>query len=151
MTRKALAPEKKRPHRHGHLPGPAAKATANPGKKLLLVDDDLCMREITELFLKENGYACTTSENAIRAIDRLQRDQFDLVITDLHMPEMDGIALLEWIKHRLPKTKVMMMTGDSDLSLKGQALKGGVVNYLVKPFTLERFLQEIEGSLSAAS
>ena len=140
-----------RPNDHAQGPGEMLAGTSLPGKKLLLVDDDLCMREITELFLNENGYACTTSENAFRAIDRLQSDQFDLVITDLHMPVMDGLALLEWIKRRLPKTKVMMMTGDSDMGLKYQALKRGVVNYLVKPFTLEKFLQEIEGSLTMSS
>lgn len=133
----------------GRHPGASrAAAPCQQGKRLLIVDDDLCMREVTELFLNENGYACTTSENAGRAIDHLKTDQFDLVITDLHMPDMDGLALLEWIKRRLPATKVMMMTGDSNRQFKQHAVKQGVANYLVKPFTLEKFLQEIEGCLT---
>jgi len=146
-----LRHEVNRPNDHGRPPGGVPPLPSFQGKKLLLVEDDLCMREITELFLNENGYACISTENAVRAIDRLQNDQFDLVITDLHMPEMDGMELLAWIKRRLPKTKVMVMTGDADLGLRHQAHQHGVTNYLVKPFTLEKFLQEIEGSLTAAS
>lgn len=136
-----------RSHRRRRPPAEARKEGPSSGKKLLLVDDDLCMREITEHLLNENGYACTAAESARKAIDRLQRDQFDLVITDLHMPDIDGMALLEWIKRRLPKTKVMIMTGDADQGLKSHALQRGVANYLMKPFTLETFLREIEGSL----
>lgn len=117
-------------------------------RKLLVVDDDLCMRETAALFLVENGYACTiTSESAVGAMDRLKSDRFDLIITDLHMPEMDGMALLEWVKARWPHTKVMIITGDMDVALKGQALKKGVDSYLAKPFSLDQFLREVDDCL----
>lgn len=115
--------------------------------KLLVVDDDLCMREATGLFLGENGYACTTSDNAVAAIDHLERDRFDLVVTDLHMPEMDGISLLDWVKSRWPTTKVMIITGDTDVGIKAHAIDHGVDTYLVKPFTLDQFLGEVNGCL----
>jgi len=118
------------------------------GKKLLIVDDDRYLREATGLFLSENGYACTTVEDALKAITRLENDRFDLVITDLHMPKMDGMALLSWIKRRQPTTKVMMMTGDTDVEHKCTAMSQGAINYLVKPFNLAEFLQEVEGCLT---
>ena len=132
----------------GQPRGVMTKDLSIQGKKLLIVDDDHYLREITGLFLNENGYVCATVENALRAIDRLKNDCFDLVITDLHMPAMDGMALLSWIKRRQPATKVMMMTGDTNAEFKCHAMKQGATNYLVKPFNLAKFLQVIEGCLT---
>ena len=116
-------------------------------RKILVVDDDLCMREAAVLFLSENGYACIASENAVMAINLLEREQFDLIITDLHMPEMDGMVLMERAKAIWPKTKVMIITGDTDIGIKNHALKNGVDHYLVKPFTLDQFLCNVDGCL----
>lgn len=116
--------------------------------KLLVIDDDLCLREAAGMFLNANGYACTTSENAIAALASLERERFDLIVTDLHMPDMDGMALLEWIKTRWPKTRVIIMTGDADVGIQRQALENGADCYLMKPFTLDRFLREIESCLT---
>lgn len=116
--------------------------------KILIVDDDLCMREAAAVLLGENGYTCLACENAAMAIDLLEREKFDLIITDLHMPEMDGMALMERVKTFWPKTKVMMITGDTDMGIKEQAFKNGVDHYLIKPFTLDQFLCNIEGCLN---
>ena len=113
-------------------------------KKLLIIDDDRCMREGAAMFLAGSGYACTIGESATAAIDHLERDRFDLIITDLHMPDIDGIVLLDWVKSRWPKTKVMIITGDTDARKKKHAIKKGADNYLMKPFTLDRFLNEVD-------
>jgi len=95
----------------------------------------------------QKGYACTTSENAVEAVEQLKRNRFDLIITDLHMPEMDGMALLEWTKARWPHTKVMIITGDTDVEVESHAVEQGVDSYLTKPFSLDRFLREVDGCL----
>lgn len=118
------------------------------GQKVLIVDDDLFIREITAMHLNEKGYACTTAMNAIKAMDHLKNDRFDLVITDLHLLGMDGLALLKWIKRHLPDTKVIMITGETDRRYKSQALLEGVDHYLMKPFTLAKILGEVEGCLT---
>ena len=121
---------------------------ARPRGKLLVVEDDLCVREVVELFLTEKGYACTSSDNALAAIDHLQRDRFDLVVTDLHMPDMDGMALLERIKARWPETRVMIITGDTDVKMKNHAIKNGVDSYLTKPFTIDQLFREVSECIS---
>jgi DNA-binding response OmpR family regulator len=118
-----------------------------PKGKILVVDDDLCMREVAALFLGEKGYACTASEKAVLAINLLEREHFDLIITDLHMPEMDGLALTKLVKTSWPETKVMIMTGDTDIGIKNHALQNGVDQYMVKPFSLDQFLCNVDGCL----
>lgn len=125
------------------LPGYAVR----PRGRLLVVEDDLCVREVVELFLSEKGYACTSSDNALAAIGHLEKDRFDLVVTDLHMPDMDGMALLEWIKARWPETRVMIITGDTDVEMKNHAIKKGVDSYLTKPFTIDQFFREVSGCI----
>lgn len=115
--------------------------------KILVVDDDQCMREGMSLFLGESGYACTTCENAFAAIGHLERDRFDLIITDLHMPICGGMDLLERIKTRWPTTKVMIITGDSDVGMRNHAIKNGADKYLTKPFSLERLLCDVDSCL----
>jgi CheY-like chemotaxis protein len=131
----------------GHAVEMAAEEAPGQGQKILIVDDDLFMREITGMALNEKGYACTTAMNAVRALDHLKSDRFDLVITGLHLPGMDGMALLKWIKHHFPATKVIMIAGKTDTKSKGQALLQGVDHYLTKPFTLEKIFRQIEGCL----
>lgn len=120
-------------------------ALAKP--RVLIVDDDLSMREIAEFYLQDHGYVCTAVETAAEAMRSLEDGLFDLLITDLHMPGMDGMALLAWVKQYAPGTKVMMITGDIDSRAEQLAYQGGVAKYLVKPFPLHELLREVRESL----
>ena len=139
--------ETRAPKTEGQSPSVFPEDAIRRRGKLLIVDDDLSVREIIGLFMSEKGYDCTLAESSDRAIYYLERERFDLVITDLHMPIMDGAALLEWVKLRLPTTKVMIITGDQDVALKSQVLKDGADNYLEKPFSIGHFLGEVERCL----
>ena len=137
-----------RPKNPCQRPGGVPEAPSIPGKKLLLVDDDLCMREITELFLNENGYACTSTENAGRAIDRLKNDQFDLVITDQTMPEMTGIDLAENVISIRPGMPVILCTGFIDAAIEEKTTKIGIGAIVLKPVSMKRLISLIRNLLA---
>ena len=132
-----------------HHPGLCSEGVAPPRIRVLIVDDDLPLREMTALFLDGKGYACAAVGNATEAVRCLENETFDLVITDLHMPGMDGMALLEWVKQHGSCTKVMMITGDPDPRAKGLAHQHGVAKYVVKPFVMQEFLRAIKACLQA--
>src|SRR5689334_10114685 len=77
---------------------------------ILIVDDEAPSRELCRLFLETDGYEVETSDQARKALALLSVKQFDLVLTDLSMPDMDGIELVKQVKYHYPHTDVIIMT-----------------------------------------
>ena len=87
----------------------------NSDKKILIVDDEVEMRVALETTLKREGYRLTLAENGEQALERLNEDTFDLVLTDIKMPKMNGIDLLKKLKKQSPKTVASMMTAYGEI------------------------------------
>ncbi|MCL2760969.1 MAG: sigma-54 dependent transcriptional regulator [Desulfuromonadales bacterium] len=104
---------------------------------ILIVDDELSMREFLSIFLEREGYIVKTAENAEVALTLLNKSKFDLVISDVNMPGLDGIALLERIKKEFPDTAVLMVTAFSTTEQAVEAMKHGAYDYISKPFKVE--------------
>lgn len=103
--------------------------------RILVVDDEPVVIKSCERILSPEGYAVDTASNGKEAIGKLGRDGFDLVITDIKMPDMDGIELLRWIRNSRPETGVVVITGyPSQESIK-EALSLRILDYLPKPFS----------------
>lgn len=83
-----------------------------PEKKILLVDDEECILQTYALLLEENGYAVVTANCGRKALEEFFSQSFDLVITDLTMPDLDGFAVIEEVKNSSPKTPVITFTGN---------------------------------------
>jgi len=81
--------------------------------KILLIDDDLQMLNIVSLYLKKDGHEITTAENGKEGINLLESQQFDLVITDILMPERDGYEVLMWLKTQTNRPKIIAVSGGS--------------------------------------
>ncbi|MGA1863569.1 MAG: sigma 54-interacting transcriptional regulator [bacterium] len=119
----------------------AEKETDAPflGRSILIVDDDRLSRSSMLRNLQndsqEMGYAVKGSENGFQALDMLDTESFDLVLTDLLMPDMDGIELLKQIKKRSPKTVVIIITGYGTLSSSIDAMRFGAYDYILKPWS----------------
>ena len=79
--------------------------------RLLVVDDEESIREFLEIMLKKEGYEVTTAEDGLRAKELLQKKSFDMVISDLQMPNMTGIDLLKYVKESYPDVVFMLITG----------------------------------------
>ena len=110
---------------------------------ILLVDDDPFVLKYISLFLTEKGYVVHAFERTLDAIDMLHKDKIDVVLTDIKMPEISGIELLEKIRSLEPEMPVILMTAYADLEMAVAAIKKGAYDFIMKP------LLKTELSLSA--
>jgi FixJ family two-component response regulator/nitrogen-specific signal transduction histidine kinase len=102
-------------------------------KKLLLVDDEEGIRKVLSITLSDIGYQVFTAENGDQAL-KIFRDEIPpIVLTDIKMPGMDGIELLQTIKHENPDTEVIMITGHGDMDLAIRSLKYRAIDFVTKP------------------
>ncbi len=112
--------------------------------KILIVDDEPDYCDVLETILSAKGYKTKKSTKPKEVINILSDEEFDLVLSDLIMPEMDGIALLKAIKKKQPKTYVIIMTAYGTIENAVNAMKLGAYNYVIKGSKPEELLQEIE-------
>jgi DNA-binding NtrC family response regulator len=106
-------------------------------KRILIVDDEIEMRIALEATLKREGYETVTAENGQVGLDRLGKESFDLVLTDMRMPEMGGMDLLRSLKKHYPNVQVVMMTAYGTIDSAVESMKVGAFDYLLKPFSAE--------------
>jgi len=110
-------------------------------ERILVVDDEEPIREIVSSMLRASGYVCTRASSGLEALAILDSgEQFELMLSDLMMAELDGIALLERTKERYPDMPVVMVTAVHDISVALAALRNGAYDYLLKPFEREQLL-----------
>jgi len=102
-------------------------------KRVLLVDDEEGIRRVLALLLADLGYRVISAANGKEAMDGFVKTPCPVVITDIKMPVMDGIALLKEVKAKRPETEVIMLTGHGDLSLAIESLRLDAVDFLTKP------------------
>lgn len=105
--------------------------------RILVVDDEPKMCEFLEFVLSEEGYAVDSSTSGEDALSRIGDGEYDIVITDLMMPGVDGMRLLEEAKRTCPDTAVIMITGYSTVENAVEAMKRGAYDYLPKPFKID--------------
>jgi len=115
---------------------------------ILIVDDEAVTRTGLQRILSRAGYAVTEAPTAPEALDLLRQQRFDLVITDLQMPGMDGFELLQALKQRGAQLPVVMLTGHGTMETVVQALRHGVNDFLTKPYRPEELLQVVEREIA---
>lgn len=111
--------------------------------RILIVDDDGVIREGLKRVLESRGYVTETFASGHLAIEQLQQKAFDLVITDLKMPGMNGIEVLKAIRALQPEVPIIMITGYSTVDSAVEAMKNGAIDYIGKPFTPEEILAKV--------
>src|SRR5512145_2990878 len=105
--------------------------------KILVVDDDQGMREFMEIMLTQEGYDVTAADNPVKAINLCRKTAYDLVITDLKMPKIDGIEFLKTIKDHRPQTVVILITAYASGETAVNAMKEGAYDYVEKGGNIE--------------
>ncbi len=119
-----------------------------PNDRILVVDDEETIREIVSSMLGGAHFHTRQAASGIEALSILESgEEFDLVLSDLMMAEMDGIALLERAKERYPDMPIVMVTAVHDISVALQALRNGAYDYLLKPFEREQLLATVRRAL----
>ena len=125
--------------------------TTTAGQRIMVVDDDPGIRRALHILLSRSGYRVTQAKDGVEAL-RLWRDTgCDLVITDLHMPEKDGIEMIVELLSHTPGTRIIAMSGGGQtrrLDLLGNATMLGAVFTIEKPFTLNEMMTMVRQALA---
>jgi CheY-like chemotaxis protein len=112
--------------------------------KILVVDDEKTVRDITQAFLTLNGYEVNTAENGKEAFDELLNNHYDVVITDMQMPLMGGMELLEKISQMTSNTITILLTGNT---VTQSEVSGKSFAHLCKPFSHNQLIQLVQKGL----
>ena len=111
--------------------------------RVLAVDDQRYFRELIEGLLSDAGYDVETAASGEEALQRLEQHDYEIVLTDLVMPEMDGTELVRRIRERRPHQDVVMVTGVVDVKAAVEAMKQGATDYILKPFDREALIEAV--------
>ncbi len=122
-------------------------AAAKPRARILVVDDQRNMRTTTALVLRQSGYEVAEAESGEAALSRLLTDPFDVVLTDLKMAALDGIAVLRGALEIAPSTQVIVMTGYGTVENAVEAMQQGAYDYVSKPFKESELLVRVQRAL----
>ncbi len=116
-------------------------------KRILVVDDEGSVRTLLAGYLRARGFETETAEGGIEALALLKRQRFDLVLSDLNMPGLNGIDLLGRIRESSEDVGVIMLTGCDEVTMAVEAMKAGALDYVRKPFDLENVISVIRDAL----
>ena len=126
------------------------KDTNHP-KTVLLIDDDESLRRVVQYNLQEDGYRVLTAADGASGLQAFQAESVDLVLSDVRMPEMDGIELLTRVKAMQPDLPVIMLTAHGTINSAVEAIKLGAFDYLTKPFNREQLKAAVRKALEVAA
>ena len=117
--------------------------------RILVVDDEESIREFLEIMLKKEGFEVSLAEDGARAKEMIQKKSYDMVISDLQMPNMNGIELLKFVKDSAPDTVFMMITAFGTTETAVEAMKMGAYDYITKPFKIDEVRLNINNALKS--
>src|SRR2546429_261622 len=118
-----------------------------PASKILIVDDEAPIRALLGEHLQQVGHEVRLAGNGASALDLLAGDEFDLVLTDVRMPGINGLELLAEIIRTRPGVGVLMLTACEDLTLAVNAMRIGALDYILKPFRLNEITNSVHEAL----
>ncbi len=112
--------------------------------RILVVDDETHIRRSLALFLEKKGYSVSEAEDGVEAVEKVAAEPYFLVLTDIAMPRMNGLATLKEVKALRPETEVVMITANLELDFAIEAMRRGAFDYLRKPFYLDEVILTVE-------
>jgi len=115
--------------------------------RILVVDDEESMRELLEIALGKDGHRIKTAASGKKALELIESDSFDLVISDIKMPDMSGVEVLRYLKQAEPGIPVIMVTAYASAETAVEALRLGAYDYLTKPFKIDELKANVENAL----
>ena len=115
--------------------------------RVLLVEDDLSLSAMLAMELKRRGHEVDSAKSGAEAVKKLGASEYDAVVTDLKLGDMDGLAVLKLVKERAPETEVLVMTGHGSIDTAVAAMRAGAFDYLTKPVEAEELNLTLEKAL----
>ncbi|HXX63378.1 MAG TPA: response regulator [Bacteroidota bacterium] len=115
---------------------------------LLYADDEPDLRDLVQNHLSLEGFEVETATDGAQAVEMLNKKKYDLVLLDLHMPKMDGLEVLKFMKSHNINSRLIILTGDGDPHLVSQCAKYGASDYLTKPYNYHELIEAIDRALA---
>ena len=115
--------------------------------RILVVDDEPSIARMVERRLRREGYEVTVASSGEEALERLDYDTFDLVVTDVFMPGMSGLELIDRLKHHDTSVQIIVMTAQTEVETAVEALRLNADDYLLKPFDIEELAHSVARSI----
>ena len=116
---------------------------------ILVIDDDLYMRDILRDLLSLDQYAVVSAENGVEGLQKYRELKPDLVLTDLIMPEKDGLSFIQEVKEENPEARIIAVSGSIDMNLITNVVSANVNRILTKPFDIDELLEAVAELLDA--
>jgi DNA-binding NtrC family response regulator len=116
---------------------------------ILVVDDELLIRDLLYDFFQGQGWQIAVAENATKALEILDSRQVDVLLTDIKMPDMDGLALTARVREDHPGLPVVLMTGYPSVDTAVMALRQRVADYIIKPFNINQLYKVVESQVGS--
>lgn len=114
---------------------------------ILVVDDELLIRDLLYDFFQQQGWNIAVAENGERALEILRSRKIDLLLTDIKMPQMDGLALTTQVRSLYPNIPVVLMTGYPSVETAVEGIKAKVEDYIIKPFNINKLFKVLKSQL----
>ena len=123
-------------------------------KRILIIEDEQIITKSLQRLLKKEGYAVEISNSGAAALEKIKTEEFNLVVSDIRMPDMDGIETIKAIRKSLieqakPSVPEILITGYADESKYQEALELKVADYIYKPFDIKDFLEAVRRNINA--
>ncbi len=115
---------------------------------ILVVDDELLIRDLLYDFFSSQGWEISVAENGEKALEIVRSRKIDLVLSDIKMPEMDGLTLASMLSQSYPNIPVVLMTGYPSVDTAVSALRNKVADYIIKPFNINQLFKLVEAKIS---
>jgi DNA-binding NtrC family response regulator len=117
------------------------------GPRILIVDDDESIRKVLAAVLEENGYMIDAAEDGKEAIEKTDKNFYNLALVDIRLPDIEGSKLIAMMKETTPRMRKIIITGFPSLQNAVEALNKGADAYIIKPFDMDKVLQTIKEQL----
>jgi DNA-binding NarL/FixJ family response regulator len=115
-------------------------------KSVLVIDDEISMREICECYLSDHYSHVYLAEDALQGLEILKKHKVDVILVDINMPKMNGFDFIEAAKNKYPKIKFIIMSGNVSVLNLHRAIRVGVFDFLEKPFSRSTLLEKVESA-----
>ena len=128
-----------------------AQPVVTDNARILVMEDDLNIAKGLEMILTDDNYSVRVANNGQSALDAFKEEDFDLLIADIRLPDMNGMDVIKQVRRHTPETKIVVITGFVSTSVAVDAMNTGVADFLPKPFSEKQILKSVHATLASHS
>lgn len=128
-----------------------AQPVVTDNARILVMEDDLNIAKGLEMILTGDNYSVRVANNGQSALDAFKEEDFDLLIADIRLPDMNGMDVIKQVRRHTPETKIVVITGFVSTSVAVDAMNTGVADFLPKPFSEKQILKSVHATLESHS